>query len=106
MRQIAILVGAPYPFGFWADWGGTNDEDMIIDEHNLEVLIDFRSELLSWFRETWRTYEDLERIKIPIEYMLGGWTIQLFAKKVGEIIGFINFVELHKDEPNLAIEFR
>ena len=91
--------GGPFPYGFFPGWSGCNGERLELTPDNLAAVLAFRDATVrTWLREhsylegdNW-TKEDKE-----------GYTA--YKDRLADTWSFINFVELHRDKPNLCIVF-
>lgn len=132
VRDYAASLNAPDPYTFFANWEGSNGEHLVCDTAGLAAVCAFRDTvLLPWTRD--KTARDAfytearakydARIKTPLpvdatrEAMLAVITADekawqeltgeydAFRQRVADVIGFLNFVELHRAEPGLTICF-
>jgi hypothetical protein len=133
--KYAKEIQAPEPYGFYPEWEGDNGGELRCDENGLLRVLHYRDTVLRpWLRNRKARdafYDDLrvthEQIKeqmrpqfvaaqsrdekmVLMDQLQAQWDglrkpYEAFRGCITDVIGFLNFVELHKDEPNLTICF-
>lgn len=118
--NYAKQIGAPDPYGFFPNWDGGNGDELRCDEQGLLQVLAWRDEKLRpWTRDRKQRDAFYEKAKQQYEAMKpfesteahdAAWkelteSYTAFCKRIADVIGFLNFVELHKDKPNLSICF-
>lgn len=99
VRDMAEKYDAPYPYYFWPDWNGFNGEQLDLTSGNrLSDVLAFRDEvLIPWLGGSYDKWESLDTEDRG--------DFDEFVVRVRNVIGFINFVQCHRDKPNLTIIF-
>jgi hypothetical protein len=98
VTEMAEKLGAPNPYDFFPDWEGSNGEELMMENGTLENVLSFRDQtLIPWLaqsKEIGRALED-EPYK----------EFQAFRGRIRDVIGFINFLQVHSDKENLTVIF-
>ncbi len=91
-------LDAPMPYDFFPGWEGSNGEELKMNNGTLEKVIAFRDEtLIPWLASTGE-----------IRHTLDGEAYRefvAFCGRVRDVIGFINFLQVHSDKENLTVIF-
>lgn len=97
--EMAQKYSAPYPYNFWPDWNGYNGEQLDLTENGrLDGVLEFRDKVLTpWLDSCSEVYDSLSAEDRD--------EFDLFVKRVRDVIEFIDFVQHHRDKPNLTIVF-
>lgn len=132
VREMAEQLKAPNPYDFFPNWEGSNGEHVVCDAAGLAAVLAFRDEKLRpWLRDRAardtfyaeaRAKKDAQPLpSIPNkptheemmtaiaaeearwEELTGDYVA--FRARMADVIGFLNFVELHQAEPGLTICF-
>ena len=94
VNEFCESAGCPQLYGFFDDWRGSNGEEMQVNSGKLELLKQHRENLIKWLASSKMPDDDEARKEHRI-----------FVGRVRRVIGFINFVEVHKDKKNLVVIF-
>lgn len=108
VREMAEEYEAPNPIrGMYPEWEGYNGETLNVTPDALAHLLELRNQALLWLRnkpyikrnakrELLATEQERQELDEGFDY---------FIQCIRNLVGFINFIELHKDEGNLRIYF-
>lgn len=108
MREFASEYSAPNPITDMSPvWNGHNGETLQVDADVLAHLITLRRKVLDYLSH--KPYEmrnvKMDKVDTVAERQEIADDFDYFRKCLRNLVGFINFVELHKDEDNLRIYF-
>ena len=93
--------------GMYPEWNGSNGESIDVTADALQHLFRLRSRVQEWLRN-----KPYEKRNAFIEAAATSATkdevmeeFNYFSQCLRNLVSFINFIELHKDKPNLRIVF-
>lgn len=107
-REFSVKYEVVDPIrGMYPEWNGSNGESIDVTADTLVHLFSLRSRALAWLRD--KPYDkrnslmdaaatDADKEEVMEEF-------KYFSQCLRNLVGFINFIELHKDKPNLRIAF-
>lgn len=95
--DTAQRLNAPDPIlGLYPAWNGCNGENLAITPTELDRLGKFKSSARQWLH-------DRRNAQPPDSLSMDDW--KYFYRKLNEAAIAIDFIEQHKNEPGLRIEF-
>jgi hypothetical protein len=122
VARTAKELGGPNPYDLFADWSGSNGENMPVDTpERVQVALAFRAKLLEYLRGEWSEKQDALYKNLRDLYDVGPgmsnekqseWaqahsklegTLRAYLERITDMIGFINFIECNKDKQNLTV---
>lgn len=94
--DVANKLNAPMPYDFFPDWKGSNGERLRINSETLKGVLSFRDDLLIPWLANRHGYDfDGEEYK----------EFKAFCGRIRDVIGFINFLQVHSNKENLTVIF-
>ena len=94
-------VNAPKPLDLYPEWNGENGDSLPVTAETWPKIAAHRDALRKWLVSGRKTVRDEKKQRSE-----NWWSdFRFFETVCREVIGFINFTELHKDEPDAVILF-
>jgi len=99
---MAKRYDAPHPYGFYPhgrpEWEWNGNMDMDLSNGRIDEVLAFRDNILiPWLARSNGTRYSLEGEERK--------DFERFQRRIGDTIGFINFIQCHRDKPNLTVVF-
>lgn len=95
---MAERYNAPDPYEFFPEWKEESERDMDLSNGRLDEVLAFRDNILiPWLARSNGTRYSLEGEERK--------DFERFQRRVGNVVGFINFIQCHRDKPNLTVVF-
>jgi len=101
VRELTQKFGGPFPYAFFPDWNGYNGEELdLTDFATLDRVLDFRDKVIRpWCREHRYLPRDEDHTDEERE------EYRSYMSRLYDVWGFLNFVDLNRDQPLLRIQF-